>query len=295
MLETFLKSHGEYHDDKYFKDLTTLKMGGYIRHFILPETVDDLKVIIAYLKSNRIIFKVIGNGSNLVCGESDYNGVVICLKKMNSFEIHNDELYVEAGVLAPVLAQTLAKQGLSCMEFASGIPGCIGGLIYMNAGAYRSSMSDVIREVLVLKDDELVWMNNDELQFSYRHSIFHDHPRWVVVAARLKLERKDPKDIEALMKDRLDRRKSTQPLDKPSAGSCFRNPDDQFAWKLIDGIGYRGFAVGDVSVSDKHSNFIVNNGQGTAEDYLSIACQIQDKVKEKYGIRLIMEVEKFNC
>ncbi|MBR2534380.1 MAG: UDP-N-acetylmuramate dehydrogenase [Erysipelotrichaceae bacterium] len=295
MLETFLKSHGEYHDDKYFKDLTTLKMGGYIRHFILPETVDDLKVIIAYLKSNRIIFKVIGNGSNLVCGESDYNGVVICLKKINSFEIHNDELYVEAGVLAPVLAQTLAKQGLSCMEFASGIPGCIGGLIYMNAGAYRSSMSDVIREVLVLKDDELVWMNNDELQFSYRHSIFHDHPRWVVVAARLKLERKDPKDIEALMKDRLDRRKSTQPLDKPSAGSCFRNPDDQFAWKLIDGIGYRGFAVGDVSVSDKHSNFIVNNGQGTAEDYLSIACQIQDKVKEKYGIRLIMEVEKFNC
>ena len=295
MLETFLKSHGEYHDDKYFKDLTTLKMGGYIRHFILPETVDDLKVIIAYLKSNRIIFKVIGNGSNLVCGESDYNGVVICLKKINSFEIHNDELYVEAGVLAPVLAQTLAKQGLSCMEFASGIPGCIGGLIYMNAGAYRSSMSDVIREVLVLKDDELVWMNNDELQFSYRHSIFHDHPRWVVVAARLKLERKDPKDIEALMKDRLDRRKSTQPLDKPSAGSCFRNPDDQFAWKLIDGIGYRDFAVGDVSVSDKHSNFIVNNGQGTAEDYLSIACQIQDKVKEKYGIRLIMEVEKFNC
>lgn len=295
MLETFLKSHGEYHDDKYFKDLTTLKMGGYIRHFVLPETVDDLKVIIAYLKSKCIIFKVIGNGSNLVCGESDYNGVVICLKKINSFEINNDELYVEAGVLAPVLAQTLAKQGLSCMEFASGIPGCIGGLIYMNAGAYRSSMSDVIREVLVLKDDELVWMNNDELQFSYRHSIFHDHPRWVVVAARLKLERKDPKDIEALMKDRLDRRKSTQPLDKPSAGSCFRNPDDQFAWKLIDGIGYRGFAVGDVSVSDKHSNFIVNNGQGTAEDYLSIACQIQDKVKEKYGIRLIMEVEKFNC
>ncbi|MBQ1533523.1 MAG: UDP-N-acetylmuramate dehydrogenase [Erysipelotrichaceae bacterium] len=295
MLETFLKSHGEYHDDKYFKDLTTLKMGGYIRHFVLPETVDDLKVIIAYLKSKRIIFKVIGNGSNLVCGESDYNGVVICLKKINSFEINNDELYVEAGVLAPVLAQTLAKQGLSCMEFASGIPGCIGGLIYMNAGAYRSSMSDVIREVLVLKDDELVWMNNDELQFSYRHSIFHDHPRWVVVAARLKLERKDPKDIEALMKDRLDRRKSTQPLDKPSAGSCFRNPDDQFAWKLIDGIGYRGFAVGDVSVSDKHSNFIVNNGQGTAEDYLSIACQIQDKVKEKYGIRLIMEGEKFNC
>ena len=294
MLETFLKSHGEYHDDRYFKDLTTLKMGGYIRHFVMPETAEDLKVIIAYLKSNRIIFKVIGNGSNLVCGESDYNGVVISLKKLNSYEINNDELYVEAGVSAPMLAQLLAKQGLSCLEFASGIPGCIGGLVYMNAGAYRSSMSDIIKEVLVLKDDELIWMNNDELRFSYRHSIFHDHPRWIIVAARLKLERKDPKEIEELMKDRLERRKNTQPLDKPSAGSCFRNPDDGFAWKLIDGIGYRGFAVNDVSVSRKHSNFIVNNGNGTAEDYLAIACQIQDKVKEKYGIRLIMEVEKLD-
>ena len=295
MIKTFLKQHGEYHDDKSFKSLTTLKMGGHIRHFVVPNDVDDLKAIVAFLKNNRVNFKVLGNGSNLVCGESEYDGVVISLKNICAYEIHNDEVYAEAGVLAPALANVLAKQGLSCLEFASGIPGSIGGLVYMNAGAYKSSMADIVKEVLVLKDDELIWLNNDELNFSYRHSIFHDHPRWVVVAAKLKLERKPSEIIEELMADRLRRRKETQPLDIPSAGSCFRNPDDTFAWKLIDGIGYRGYAINDVLVSEKHSNFIVNNGNGTADDYLNIAYQIQDKVKEKYGIKLVMEVEKFNC
>ena len=295
MIADFLRKHGQYCDDKYFKDLTTLKMGGHISHFIVPETVEDLKDIIHFLKQNRIMFKVIGNGSNLVCGESEYNGVVINLKSLSAYEINNDEVYAEAGVLAPYLASILAKQGLSCLEFASGIPGTIGGLVYMNAGAYKGSMADVVKEVLVLKDDEFVWMKNDELQFSYRHSIFHDHPRWVVVAARLKLIKKDAAEIEDIMADRRQRRIATQPLDKPSAGSCFRNPDNDYAWKLIDGIGYRGYCLNGVCASEKHPNFIVNNGGGTADDYLSIAYQIQDKVKEKYGIKLVMEVEKFNC
>lgn len=295
MIEEFLRAHGEYYSDKCFKDLTTLKMGGEIAHYVLPNSVDDLKEIVSFLKNNKVLFKLIGNGSNLVCGKSRFEGVVISLKKLNSYEINNDEVYVEAGVMAPMLAQVLAKQGLSCLEFASGIPGTIGGLIYMNAGAYKSDMSNVINEVLVLKDDELVWMKNEELNFSYRHSIFHDHPRWVVIAGKLKLIKKNCETIEELMSDRLTRRQNTQPLDKASAGSCFRNPDDNFAWKLIDSIGYRGYHINDVYVSDKHSNFIVNNGNGTAEDYLKIAYEIQDKVKDKYGIKLVMEVEKFNC
>ena len=295
MIEDFLKQHSEYSNDKYFKDLTTLKMGGHIKHFVMPNSVDDLRQIINYLKNNAIVFKVIGNGSNLICGESEFNGVVISLKKLNSYEISNDEVYAEAGVMAPALANILAKQGLSCLEFASGIPGSIGGLIYMNAGAYKGAIADIVKEVLVLKDDELVWMKNDECNFSYRHSIFHDHPRWVVVAGKFKLVKKSSEVIEELMADRLQRRKQTQPLDKPSAGSCFRNPDNGFAWKLIDGIGYRGVCKNGVCVSEKHSNFIVNNGDGTAEDYLSIAYEIIDKVKDKYGVKLVMEVEKFNC
>ena len=295
MIREFLSGHGEYHDDKSFAELTTLRMGGKIAHFVLPETIDDLKSIISFVKTEHIPFKVIGNGSNLVCGESSYDGVVICLKKICGYEIMNDEVYVEAGMMAPKLANILAEEGLSCLEFASGIPGNIGGLVYMNAGAYKKEMADVIKEVLVLKDGELVWFDKSELNFSYRHSIFHDHPRWVVVAAKLSVEKKDAKQIKEIMADRLQRRKDSQPLDKPSAGSCFRNPEGGFAWKLVDGIGYRGYSINDVSVSDKHSNFIVNNGHGTAQDYLQIAYDIQEKVKKQYGVKLVMEVEKFNC
>ena len=295
MIAEFLKQHGEYHDDKTFKELTTLKMGGPIRHFVVTDSIEDLRIIVNFLKTNRISYKVIGNGSNLVCGESEYDGVVISLKKLDAYEIDNDELYVEAGVLVPLLASNLARQGYSALEFAAGIPGCIGGLVYMNAGAYKGSMSDIVKEVLVLKDGELIWFNNDEMDFSYRHSILHDHPRWVIVAAKLSLTKKDSHEILDLMADRLRRRKETQPLEMPSAGSCFRNPEGTFAWKLIDGIDFRGKRVNGICVSEKHSNFIVNEGEGTAEDYLGVAYQIIDKVKEKYGVKLVMEVEKFNC
>ena len=295
MIEEFLKKSGNYSKDKYFKDLTTIKMGGHIKHYVEPNSVDDLKNIINYLKANKIMFKIIGNGSNLICGESEYDGVVVCLKKMDSYEISNDEIYAEAGVMAPFIANLLAKQGLSCLEFAGGIPGTLGGLICMNAGAYKGEMSNVIKEVLVLKDDELCWLNNEECNFSYRHSIFCEHPHWVILACKLRLVKKSSEIITELMEDRLRRRKKTQPLDMPSAGSCFRNPENNFAWKLIDEIGYRGLTKNGISISQKHSNFIVNNGNGTADDYLSIVYDVQDKIKQKYDIKLVMEVEKFNC
>lgn len=295
MIADFLKQHGTYCDDKYFKDITTLKMGGHIKHYVEPNSVDDLKEIVEYAKNNMILYKVVGNGSNLICGESEFDGIIINLKKLNSYEINGEEIYAEAGVMAPFLANVLAKNGLSCLEFASGIPGNIGGLSYMNAGAYKGEMADVIKEILVLKGGDFVWMKAEECDFAYRHSLFQSHPHWIIIAVKLEATYKPKEEIEELIADRLKRRQLTQPLDKASAGSCFRNPNNNYAWKLIDGVNYRGFCKNNVCVSEKHSNFIVNNGGGTAEDYLDIACQIIDKVKEKYGISLTMEVEKFNC
>lgn len=295
MISEFLRQHGEYLDNKSFRDLTTIKMGGPIRHFVMPYSCDDLKDIVGYLKENHIPFKVIGNGSNMICGESPYDGVVISLKKLNNYEITNSELYAEAGTMVPMLANSMAKEGLSGLEFASGIPGTLGGLVYMNAGAYKRSMSDVIEEVLVLRDNEMVWLKNPELNFSYRTSLFQEHPHWVILAAKLKLENKNPEMIMELMNERLQRRKNTQPLEDHSAGSCFRNPENDFAWKMIDSIGYRGYHINDVFVSDKHSNFIVNKGNGKANEYLEIVYAIQEKVKEKYNVKLVLEVEKFNC
>ena len=295
MIEEFLKKHGEYRDDKCFRELTTLKMGGPIRHRVYPETADDLREIVDFLKDRGIPFKMLGNGSNLICGESTYEGAVICLKKLNGFQIEGNEVTAEAGVMAPYLAGVLAREGLSGFEFAASIPGDIGGLVYMNAGAYKRDMSDVIKEVLVYRRGETLWLKKEELDFSYRHSLFQDHPRWVILACKMVFEKGNPEDILDLMNDRLLRRQASQPLDKPSAGSCFRNPEGSFAWKYIDEIGYRGYRKGGVKVSEKHSNFIINDGEGTADDYLGIVYDIQDKIKKKHGIDLIMEVEKFNC
>ncbi|MBQ3419122.1 MAG: UDP-N-acetylmuramate dehydrogenase [Erysipelotrichaceae bacterium] len=295
MIEEYLKIHGDYRNDKSFKELTTIKMGGEIAHYIEPYNIEDLKQIISFLKVNCIPFKVIGNGSNLICGSSRFEGVVICLKHFDNYEINNNIIYVEAGVMVPYLVQVMLKNNLKGLEFASGIPGTIGGLIYMNAGAYKQDMSSVVKEVLVLKDDEVVRMNIDELKFAYRYSIFQEHPRWLIIAAYLKLEAGDPIKTKALIEDRAMRRRQSQPIDKPSAGSCFRNPEGDFAWKLIDGIGYRGMRINDVEVSNKHSNFIINTSNGCGEDYLKLALDIQEKVNAKYGIKLVMEVEKFNC
>ena len=295
MIREFLSKHGDYSNTKSFKELTTIKMGGMIAHYIEPYNVDDLREIIKFLKENLIDFKVLGNGSNLICGSDKYDGVVISLKHFDNYEIQNTSVYVEAGLLVPYLASKLANEGLSGLEFASGIPGTIGGLIYMNAGAYKKEMADIVKEVVVLKNDEVVTMTRDELKFAYRYSIFQEHPHWLIIAAYLEMKEKDKEEIKSLMADRRNRRKETQPLDKASAGSCFRNPDNDFAWKLIDSIGYRGYKKNGIEVSSKHSNFIVNVDGGNGEDYLAVARDIQDKVKEKYGVKLIMEVEKFNC
>lgn len=295
MIETFLQEHGYYSAERRFSELTTLKMGGAIRHYVEPYSFDDIKDIIAYLKANGISFKVIGNGSNLACGSHIYEGVAISLKRLNTIEINNDEVYVEAGVLGPYLATVLANQGLSGFEFAGGIPGTIGGMVYMNAGAYKKDMSSIVQEVIVLKKDEIVTLTNAEMEFAYRHSLLQEHPRWVALACKLKLEYGDTEIIKNLMSDRLQRRLSSQPLDKPSAGSCFRNPEGHFAWQLIDELGYRGKCHNGVMVSEKHPNFLINKDNGTAEDYLALALDIQQKVQEKYQLKLIMEVEKFNC
>ena len=295
MIEEFLRKHGDYSNDKSFKDITTIKMGGKIAHFVEPYNLNDLKEIIDFVKTNGVPFKVVGNGSNLIAGSSEFDGVVISLKHFDNYEISNNEVYVEAGVLAPYFASILANAGLSGFEFASGIPGCIGGLIYMNAGAYKKEMADIVKEVKVLIKGEVVTLSNKELGFAYRHSILKEHPHWIVISCILSLENKDSEEIKELMNERLQRRKDTQPLDKPSAGSCFRNPDSNYAWKIVEDLGYRGYKLNGIEVSNKHANFIVNNGGGTSEDYLKIVYKIQEEALKKHNVKLIMEVEKFNC
>ncbi len=274
--------------------MTTLRIGGKAKYVAYPDDSVSLDSLIRIIRKNHLPFKLIGKGSNLLCSDKDYDGIIIRLEKFNDFYIVDTSVVAQAGCSIIAVAYAAMKAGLSGLEFASGIPGSVGGVTFMNAGAYRSSMSDVIDSVFVYRDGKFEWVPKGECGFGYRTSVFQSHPDWIVIAIRLNLEKRDPDEIRALMDSRRERRMASQPLDRPSAGSVFRNPDDVPAWKLIEGIGYRGHRIGDAQVSEKHVNFIVNDGHARAEDFLALTEEIQKLVKEKYGISLHMEVEKFN-
>lgn len=294
-----LKKLNVYSDVEYQAPLskhTTYRIGGKSRYFIYPKNEMCLMTILDILKEEEIPFKVLGKGSNILCGDEDYEGAIICLDRyFNEFYFEEDGTCVaQAGTSIILLAHEAMKQSLSGLEFASGIPGTVGGAVFMNAGAYRSDMGSILTEVFVLKDGICTWMKKDELNFHYRHSTFQEQRTWIVLGVRMKLSHGDQKEIRDLMDSRRKRRMESQPLNKPSAGSVFRNPDNAQAWELIERIGYRGKQVGGAMVSPKHANFIINTGDAKAQDVISLVTMIQKEVKQQFDIDLRMEVEKFN-
>ena len=298
-LETanFLSTHGTLRTDASFKDITTIKIGGKIDYLVSPFDLERLLIILRYLKEEDIPFKIVGCGSNLVCGDGDYEGCVIRLNKLDDYTIDNNILDVSAGVRVPSISRVTASLSKSGLEFACGIPGSVGGALYMNAGAYRSSMGNIVEAVHVLDivSEKDFWLSKDECAYAYRSSIFQKEKDWIVLGAKLNLVDGNREKILALNAERLKRRLSTQPLDKPSAGSCFRNPEGDFSWRLIDGAGLRGYQLNGIKISEKHSNFIINAGNATANDFIALTELIKLKVKEKYGVDMHREVEIFHC
>jgi len=277
------------------KTLTSFRVGGFADYVIYPNNEFSLVPIINCCKEENIPFVVFGNGSNILCSDEPYHGAIIKLNRtFNNFYFDNEYLTAQAGCSIITLAYKALDQDLTGLEFASGIPATIGGTVYMNAGAYKSELSEVVSAVQVLIDDNLVWLEKEQCEFGYRQSIFQKHKDWVIVSVKLKLQKGNHEDIDKLMLARKERRMSTQPLDYPSAGSTFRNPEGSFAWKYIDEIGYRGKIIGGAQVSEKHSNFIININNAKASDIDSLTQEIKQKVKDQFGIELHMEVEKFN-
>lgn len=291
-----LKPYAELLENEPLTRHTTFRIGGVCDYFIYPKSILCLMRILRLLQERDVPYSVFGKGSNLLCSDDPYHGVVICLDRyLNNFYFEKDgTLIAEAGCSIILLAQEAMRRGLSGLEFASGIPGTLGGAMYMNAGAYKSDISACLKEVLVCRDHSLVWMKKEELDYAYRHSAFQSHPEWTIIAGKLQLAKRDQREIRSLMDARRERRMSSQPLDLPNCGSVFRNPPQHPAWQLIEEIGYRGKRVGGAMVSDKHANFIVNVGEAKARDVDRLIREIQEKISERYGIELITEVEKFN-
>ena len=274
---------------------TTYKVGGEVKYFITPASIEELIDLLKKLRKDNTNYIVIGNGSNTIFSNNYYDGVVINLSNINKVEFEDKKVYVEAGYQLIRLAIDAANRNLSGLEFAAGIPGNVGGSIYMNAGAYKSDMSNIIDEVTFLDEDlNIKTLKKEELEFGYRESIFQKH-NYIIISCVMSLTSGNKDEILELINDRKERRMSSQPLEYPSAGSVFRNPSDTvFAGKLIEDLGLKGYSIGGAKISEKHANFIINTGNATGEDIKKLIDYIKGLVKEKYNIELHVEQRFMN-
>ncbi len=293
-LETRLRQYGEVKTDVDLSTLSTMNVGGKAWFVLYPHDVIALQQAVCWFKELQIPYKLWGNGSNILPSDKLYPGVILRLNHtLNSVFYDENSVVAEAGVALIALAYECSRKGLSCLEWAGGIPGTIGGALYMNAGSYKKAMSDCVAEVLVLDQDEMRWIGVNDCQFGYRESRFKHEPM-IILAARLKTQQVDPEQLQAIMQERQARRMNSQPLNYPSAGSCFRNPEGQNAWELIDRSGLRGKRIGGAMVSLKHSNFIVNVDRAQASDVYELMENVASSVKESTGVDLCLEIEMFN-
>jgi UDP-N-acetylmuramate dehydrogenase len=286
----------KYEKDVLLKNYTTYRVGGKAKYIVYPKNVDSLVRLIKYLKTNRIKFKVLGNGSNLLFSDKEYDGVLIKLSELDELEfIGKTKLKVGAGYNLIKLSILTAKKGLTGLEFASGIPGSVGGAVFMNAGAYKSDMGYIVESVKVLTDDnKIITLENKEMQFHYRSSFLQKHPGYICLETVLRLQKGRRDAIEEVIKERRKRRIESQPLEYPSAGSVFRNPEGNFAGKLIEDLGLKGKRIGGAMVSDKHANFIINYKNASSKDIKDLIELCHDSVLKEYGIDMKCEQEFVN-
>ncbi len=296
-LEIIKKSDiGKLEENVSLSKYTTYKVGGKATLMIYPKDTKALVRLIKLCNGHKIKFKILGNGSNTLFSDRDFKGVIIRLNAFDKIDFFRNSLTVGAGASLMKVANMAVKKGLSGLEFATGIPGTIGGAIFMNAGAYKSDMGYIVKKVKVLTPDyKVINMTNRELDFHYRTSFLQKNPGYICLEASISLKKGNTDEMQALVKDRRMRRMSSQPLEYPSAGSVFRNPSAEVpAGKLIDDLGLKGLCRGGAKISDKHANFIINIDNAKASEIMELIKFTQEAVKEKYNIDLKVEQEFVN-
>lgn len=270
---------------------TTFRIGGEAACFIRISSEEQLRKLIPYFENVGIEYFVLGKGSNLLVGDKGYPGVILQISDAcQQIEAEGNRLQVQAGAALSKVALFAMERGLEGLEFAAGIPGTVGGGVVMNAGAYGGEMKQVVESVRVLSSEgEILTLDNDTMEFGYRTSIIRNR-YFIVLSVTFRLREGNREEIRARIEDFQKRRMEKQPLNYPSAGSTFKRPEGYFAGKLIMDAGLRGFQIGDARVSDKHCGFVVNVGKATARDVTDVIEEVQEKVRERFGVSLEREV-----
>lgn len=275
------------------KNHVTFRVGGPADFFVTPKNYEELSGVLKCCAKYEMPCYIMGNGSNLLVSDQGYRGVVIQLfRQLNGIQCEGNVIRAQAGALLSAVANRALEEKLTGFEFAAGIPGTLGGACVMNAGAYGGEMKDVLKSVTVLtREGKRITLQKNELELGYRTSIIAKKD-YIVLEAEIELEAGDAEEIKAVMDDLKERRTTKQPLEYPSAGSTFKRPEGYFAGKLIQESGLQGFQVGGAQVSEKHCGFVINKDQATAADIAELIRQVQDRVEEKFGVRLETEVKR---
>lgn len=282
--------HISYLENEPLSQHTSFKIGGPADLFLIPEDRQALSEVIRICHEDNIPFFLIGNGSNMLIRDGGYRGVVISTEKLQGIDIDGERLTALAGDSLSQIAKVAQQAGLTGLEFASGIPGSLGGGLRMNAGAYDGELKDVVESAeVIFPDGHIETLGAEELHFGYRHSRFQEELLYML-SATLKLAPGDREAILAKMNDLNQRRRDKQPLEYPSAGSTFRRPQGYFAGKLIQDSGMQGARVGGAQVSEKHAGFVINRDHATAQDVLNLIKKVQDAVYDQFGVELKTEV-----
>ena len=282
----------EYRTDMSLAPVSSFKIGGKCSIAVFPKNKEELASAIRAAREKKIKHEVIGKGSNVLFPDGGYDGMLVFTSHLNQIKEENGIIYAGAGVHLGTLAGNAANLALSGFEFAFGIPGSLGGAVFMNAGAYGGEMKDVVAysDYYDPDTDSFGRFFGEEQGFSYRKSIYSENNRLVILGAAIKLSAGNESGIRALMNENMKKRKDKQPLEYPSAGSAFKRPENDFAARLIDECGLKGFSVGGAAVSEKHAGFVINKGGATAADVKNLMKEVADRVFERFGVRLESEI-----
>ena len=289
-----LENFAEVEENASLVKLNTYHIGGITKYLVRPNSINDLIEVLKVLRDNEIPFFILGNGSNIVLNSKLYEGAVIKLDKLNGIEISPDlnMAYAEAGAMIGKVAMESINKGLTGLEFAAGIPGTIGGCIYGNAGAYNACTMDYVESVTVLDEDlNIQILKNEDISYGYRTTMFKEEKKYIILAAKFYLKNGDKANSLEMIAERQERRAATQPLEYPSAGSVFRNPEGDYAGRLIEFCGLKGYRIGGAEVSEKHANFVINKDNASSKDVHDLIMYIHDTVLEKTNVDLKIEQE----
>lgn len=292
-----LKKYGEVLENVSLKKYNTYRIGGLVKYLIIPNDIKSLQSLINFLNNNSIKYMILGNGSNVIFSDKLYDGVIIKLSKLNSITIEQNNIKAEAGVMLPKLVQTMIENNLTGLEWAAGIPGTVGGSIVGNAGAYKSEISEFLINIEVMdKQGNIQVLKKEKIEFKYRHSSLKDELKdLIILSATFGLIVGNKEESLKVIEERRIRRIESQPLEYPSAGSVFRNPENDYAGRIIESdVNLKGKTIGGAKVSEKHANFIINFNNASSQDVKDLIDLIHSTVLEHNGIDLIVEQEFIN-